>query len=154
VAEGFEHRIAPGPSTPMTDSQSERKRLTAHLAAVVREARKRATLTQADVAERVGVVTEVFGRLERGHLLPSVPTLRKLCRVLRVDANVILGLDTTKAPLWLEEPEPEPEPDDLPELRRLVRTLRQMDAAQLSVVRSTANALMRNIGHRPDDSSE
>ena len=152
MAEGFEHRIAPGPSTPMRDSQNERKRLTAHLASVVREARKRATLTQADVAERVGVVTEVFGRLERGHLLPSVPTLRKLCRVLRVDANVILGLDTSKAPLWLEEPEPEP--DDLPQLRRLVRTLRQMDAAQLSVVRSTANALMRNIGHPPDDSSE
>jgi transcriptional regulator with XRE-family HTH domain len=136
----------------MTDGQNERKRLTAHLAAVVREARKSASLTQADVAERVGVVTEVFGRLERGHLLPSVPTLRKLCRVLRVDANVILGLDTNKAPLWLEEPELES--DDLPELRRLVRTLRQMDAAQLSVVRSTANALMRNIGHRPDDASE
>ncbi len=136
----------------MTDSQNERNRLTAHMASVVREARKRATLTQADVAERVGVVTEVFGRLERGQLLPSVPTLRKLCRVLRVDANVLLGLDTTQAPLWLEEPEPEP--DELPELRRLVRTLRQMDAAQLSVVRSTANALMRNIGHRPDDSAE
>jgi transcriptional regulator with XRE-family HTH domain len=136
----------------MTDSQNERKRLTAHLAAVVREARKRASLTQADVAERVGVVTEVFGRLERGHLLPSVPTLRKLCRVLRVDANVILGLDISKTPLWLEEPELEP--TDPPELRRLVRMLRQMDAAQLSVVRSTANALMRNIGHRPDDSTD
>jgi hypothetical protein len=69
-----------------------------------------------------------------------------------VDANVILGLDISKTPLWLEEPDFEPH--DLPELRRLVRTLRQMDAAQLSVVRSTANALMRNIGHRPDDSSE
>lgn len=152
MAESFEHRIAPGTSAPITDGQNERKRLTAHFAAVAREARKRASLTQADVAERVGVVTEVYGRLERGHLLPSVPTLRKLCRVLHVDANVILGLDISKTPLWLEEPDFEPH--DLPELRRLVRTLRQMDAAQLSVVRSTANALMRNIGHRPDDSSE
>jgi len=152
VAEGFEHRIAPGPSTPMTDGQNERKRLTAHFAAVVREARKRATLTQADVAERVGLATDVYGRMERGNMLPSVLTLRRVCRVLRVDANVILGLDINKAPLWLEEPELEPH--DLPELRRLVRTLRQMDAAQLSVVRSTANALMRNIGHQPDDSSD
>ena len=136
----------------MTDSQNERNRLTAHLAAVAREARKLATLTQADVAERVGLATDVYGRMERGNMLPSVPTLRRLCRVLRVDANVILGLDINKAPLWLEEPELEL--NDLPELRRLVRTLRQMDAAQLSVVRSTANALVRNIGHRPDDSSD
>ncbi len=113
----------------MMDSQNEKKRLTAHLSAVVREARKRTALTQADVAERIGVVTEVFGRLERGHMLPSVPTLRKLCRILRVDANAMLGLDVDKAPLWLEAPEPEV--DDLPELRRLVRTLRRMNAAQL-----------------------
>jgi transcriptional regulator with XRE-family HTH domain len=119
---------------------------------VLREARHRASLTQADVAERIGLATEVLGRAERGHMLPSVPSLRRLCRVLRVDANTLLGLDIDKAPLWLEAPEPEA--DDLPELRRLVRTLRQMDAAQLTVVSCTANALLRLAGQRPDDHSE
>jgi transcriptional regulator with XRE-family HTH domain len=152
MAEGFEHPIAIGPSAPMTDRQNEKKKLMAHLAAVVREARKRAELTQADVAERVGVVTEVFGRLERGFLLPSVPTLRKLCRVLRLDANVVLGLDAEKAPSWLKAPEPEA--DDPPELRRLVRTLRRMDAAQISVMLSTANALVRHTAQRPDAQAE
>jgi DNA-binding XRE family transcriptional regulator len=136
----------------MKDRQNEKKKLMVHLAAVVREARKKAELTQADVADRVGVVTEVFGRLERGYLLPSVPTLRKLCCVLRVDANVILGLDVEKAPLWLEAPEPET--DDLPELRRLVRTLRRRDAAQLAVVSSTAHALVRHTAQQPDGQAE
>jgi hypothetical protein len=69
-----------------------------------------------------------------------------------VDANALLGLDIDKAPLWLEAPEPEA--DELPELRRLVRTLRRMDAAQLNVVSCTANALLRHTGQRPDDHAE
>ncbi|HYO58456.1 MAG TPA: helix-turn-helix transcriptional regulator [Archangium sp.] len=119
---------------------------------VLREARKKAALTQVDVAERVGLVTEVFGRMERGDMLPSVPTLRKLCRALRVDANLILGLEVEKAPFWLEQPEPEA--DELPELRRLLRMLRRMDAAQLSVVSSTASALLKYTRQRPDDHSK
>ncbi|QRK09165.1 helix-turn-helix transcriptional regulator [Archangium violaceum] len=136
----------------MTDRQNEKKKLMVHLAAVVREARKTAELTQADVADRVGIVTEVFGRLERGYLLPSVPTFRRLCRVLRLDANIVLGLDVEKAPSWLKVPEPEA--DDPPELRRLVRTLRRMDAAQVSVMLSTANALVRHTAQRPDGQAE
>jgi len=69
-----------------------KKRLTVHLGEMLREARRKAELTQADVAERVGVVTEVYGRMERGNLTPSVLTLRKLCLVLRVDASAALGL--------------------------------------------------------------
>jgi transcriptional regulator with XRE-family HTH domain len=136
----------------MTTRRNERERLAAHMGRVLREARLRASLTQADVAERVGLVTEVLGRTERGHMLPSVPTLRKLCRVLRVDANTLLGLDIDKAPLWLEAPEPEA--DEPPELRRLVRTLRQMDAAQLAVVSCTANALLRHTGQRQDEDEQ
>jgi DNA-binding XRE family transcriptional regulator len=136
----------------MTDRQNEKKKLMAHLAALVREARKKAELTQADVADRVGIVTEVFGRLERGCLLPSVPTFRKLCRVLRLDANVVLGLDAEKDPSWLKETGSET--DDPPELRRLVRTLRRMDASQLSVMLSTANALVRHTAQRPDEQAE
>jgi DNA-binding XRE family transcriptional regulator len=152
VAKGFESQVTPGMNAPMTDNQNDKTKLASHLAAVVREARKKASMTQADVAERIGVVTEVFGRLERGHLLPSVPTFRKLCRVLRLDANAMLGLDGEKVPLWLEAPEPET--DELPELRRLLRALRRMDAAQLAVVSSTASALLKHAGQRTDDDEE
>ncbi|WP_245682643.1 helix-turn-helix domain-containing protein [Archangium gephyra] len=150
MAEGAERPVTPGPSR--TSRQNDKKKLMTHLAAVVREARKKAELTQADVAERVGIVTEVFGRIERGYLLPSVATFRRLCRALRLDANIVLGLDVEKAPSWLKESEPEA--DDPPELRRLVRTIRRMDAAQVSIMLSTANALVRHTAQQPDNQAE
>jgi len=60
--------------------------------AVARRARARLGLTQADVAMRVGISPEVYVRLERGRALPSVVTLRRLCQVLALDANALLGL--------------------------------------------------------------
>ena len=80
--------------------------LSNHLGEALREARLKAELTQADVADRVGVATEVYGRIERGNLTPSVPNLRKLCMVLRVDASAALGLEAGEAAAWLMESEP------------------------------------------------
>jgi len=68
-----------------------------------RAARHRLELTQAEVAERVGIATEFYSRIERGGTLPSVPTLVKLAEVLAVPTDVLLGrspLDNpTSAPL-------------------------------------------------------
>lgn len=98
-----------------------------------RAARARLGLTQADVAERVGIAMEVYSRMERGRVLPSVTTLRRLCLVLHMDANALLGLSeaprevgpravvTTRA-------------EDPPALRRLVRALRALGPEQLRAV--------------------
>ncbi|MCY1080614.1 helix-turn-helix transcriptional regulator [Archangium lansingense] len=118
-----------------------KKKLTVHLGEMLKEARLKAELTQADVAERVGVVTEVYGRMERGHLTPSVLTLRKLCMVLRVDASAALGLQAGEAAAWLKESEPTPE--ESPQMRRLLRTLRQLDDKQLSAVGYMARSLVQ-----------
>jgi transcriptional regulator with XRE-family HTH domain len=56
-----------------------------------RAARSRAKLTQEDVAERTGIVPEVYGRLERGIMMPSVPTLWKLAVVFRISADELLN---------------------------------------------------------------
>jgi transcriptional regulator with XRE-family HTH domain len=136
----------------MTGTRDKKRKLAVHLGETLRAARLKAALTQVDVAEHVGMVTEVYGRMERGNMLPSVPTLRKLCLALRMDANAILGLDTRNAPAWLDAPKPDTE--ESLEVRRLVRMLRQMDPAQLAVVSSTASALLKHLGPRPDDSSE
>ncbi|HEX8822754.1 MAG TPA: helix-turn-helix transcriptional regulator [Archangium sp.] len=56
-------------------------------------ARTRAGLTQADVARRVGVQLEVYGRIERGEVFPSVPTLRRLCVTLAIGSDELLGLE-------------------------------------------------------------
>jgi transcriptional regulator with XRE-family HTH domain len=44
-----------------------------------RAARLRLGLTQAEVAKKVGLKSGVYGRVERGMMMPSVPTLRRIC---------------------------------------------------------------------------
>ena len=116
-----------------------KKKLTVHLGTALREARLKTQWTQADVADRVGVATEVYGRMERGNLTPSVPTLRKLCVVLRLNACAALGLEASEAMTWSQEPEPTPE--ESPQMRRLLRTLRQLDGKQLTAVGYVARTL-------------
>ena len=124
----------------MKKSTHQTKKMTVHLGEVLREARLKAELTQADVADRVGVATEVYGRMERGDLTPSVPSLRRLCVVLRVDANAVLNLKGHEAATWLKESTPPPE--ESRRLRRLLRTLRQLDDKQLTAVGYMARSLV------------
>jgi len=136
-------------NTPVT-----KKKLTEHMGGALRTARLEAELTQADVAERVGVATEVYGRMERGLLTPSVPSLRKLCLTLRLDANAALGLGSRGPAAWLKEPaSPSQEP---PRLRRLLRTLRQLGDEQLAALGVMARTLLLNPSGRQtaEESSE
>ncbi|CAM4202536.1 helix-turn-helix transcriptional regulator [Corallococcus exiguus] len=122
------------------------QRLATLIGNAVRVARQRLELTQADVAERVGIATEVYGRLERGHMLPSVRTLRKLCLVLSCSSDVLLGLSATAAvtedgaPQVAEDP---PEYRERPEVRRLLRTVRKLDSPRLRLLGQVAHALER-----------
>ncbi len=50
----------------------------------VAELRKAAKLTQADLAEKVGVGVETISRLERGASIPPLDRLDKVARVLSV----------------------------------------------------------------------
>ncbi|ATB30054.1 helix-turn-helix domain-containing protein [Melittangium boletus] len=122
--------------------------LAVYLGRAAREARNRIGLTQEEVAERVGVATEVYGRVERGHLLPSVPTLMRLSRALSLDANDLLGFTTTRPPSWLV-PQEAPAEDEPPALRRLLRVARRLSPRQLTLLGATANALARAQEARP-----
>ncbi|QSQ12057.1 helix-turn-helix transcriptional regulator [Myxococcus landrumensis] len=106
-----------------------------------RVARSRLGLTQADVAERVGIAMDVYSRMERGRVLPSVTTLRRMCQVLGLDANVLLGLREAVPEVGVA-PAVEPRAEDPPSLRRLVRTLRALEPEELrSVKRVVQGAL-------------
>src|SRR5687767_15566542 len=96
------------------------KKLATTIGAAARSARSRLELTQADVAERIDVATEVYGRLERGGMLPSVQTLLKLCHELHVSADELLGL-ASHSPSNSRSSEPPPSPQERPEVRRLLR---------------------------------
>ncbi len=117
-------------------------KLAANVGEIAREARVRAGLTQADVAERVGLATEVYGRLERGRMLPSVPSLRRLCIALRTPSDTFLGLNTGEVATWAAESSPQ-EYEEVPELRRLMRNLRKLDPSQLKLISLVAAALQK-----------
>jgi len=58
--------------------------LAENIGTVARAARGQLGLTQAEVAQRVELARLVYSRLERGKMLPSVPTLVRLCLALQL----------------------------------------------------------------------
>jgi len=78
---------------------------------LVREARKRAGLTQVELARRAGVPQSTVGRIESGARVPSAALVERLIRAAGFELRVGLG-------------EPDPETDSLFE-RTLRRTPRQ-----------------------------
>lgn len=131
-----------GKESPAKSKREAKLKLSKALGDEARQARMHAELTQADVAERIGVATEVYGRLERGMLMPSVPTLRRLCVALRLQADVLLSLGTGRSnPAWTE-PVPPPEKEG-PQMRRLMRHVRKLTPAQLRALSIVAATLRR-----------
>jgi transcriptional regulator with XRE-family HTH domain len=99
-------------------------------------ARERSGLTQFEVASRVGMAAAVYGRLERGQMLPSLPTLYRLCMTLSVSSDLLLGLDAAERAALSTQARPE-EP---PELRRLARLARPLSPAALRTLTAIADA--------------
>ena len=58
----------------------------------LRAAREACGWSQADLAGRVGISVEAYGRLERGRVLPRAATLVRLARALNVRVDDLLGL--------------------------------------------------------------
>jgi len=128
-------RIPPASQQRMDD------KLALALGAAAREARLRAGLTQAEAAARVGLVPGVYGRIERGGMMPSVPTLRKLSIVLKIPSDTLLSLSHSEVTAWVDSLPPREERS--PELRRLARSLRNLSPSQLKVLNIVASALVR-----------
>ena len=47
-----------------------------------------------EVAKKVRLKSGVYGRVERGAMVPSVPTLRRICETLCISSDVLLSLDS------------------------------------------------------------
>jgi transcriptional regulator with XRE-family HTH domain len=99
----------------------------------VRAARTRLGLNQSEVAERVGISNEVYGRLERGLMMPRLATFLRLCDVLGVEPNDLL----------LASPGPQLRNDGMPpELRRLMAVLEHADPVVIKRVTEVARWLL------------
>lgn len=104
-----------------------------------RAARGRLGLTQVQVAEAVGIAAMVYSRLERGLMLPSVPTLLKLCRVLETTPDALLGFSPGDAPVK-RATRAQREQEEA--LRHLVSLGGKLDAQKLQALITMAKALM------------
>lgn len=129
-------RYAFSGSVPGMDDLDKLKR---HLGAAFLVARERAGLTQAEVSTQVGVVPAVYGRIERGGMMPSVPTLYRICVTLGLSANAVLGLGTEPLPLPTPTT-PAAQEEDSPELRRLSRLLPALSPEALRCMSAIATA--------------
>jgi transcriptional regulator with XRE-family HTH domain len=114
------------------------------LGGAVLVAREQSGLTQAEVAHRVGIAPAVYGRIERGQMLPSVPTLHRLCVALKLSANMLLGFGAEDLVGAIVPPAP----IDPPELRRLANILPALspDALRTLAALASAIALKRRSG--------
>ncbi len=123
------------------DSKHE-EQLRKTIGANARAARQREELTQEQVAERLDISPEVYGRIERGKIFPRVPTLVDLCRVLRKPTDEILGMVPNGA--GNHGPEPAHRTgEQSPELRRLLPRLRKLTPVQLRALQRLLVAFQR-----------
>jgi transcriptional regulator with XRE-family HTH domain len=109
------------------------------LGEVCRTVRERQGLTQAQVAKQACLAPEIYGRIERGGMMPSVPTLRKLSLILGISTDVLLELNRADVAPSLEAPTPEGNLS--PELRQLVRMLRGWSSARVKRLIRVAKVL-------------
>lgn len=56
----------------------------------IKKAREKSGLTQVEVAEKVGIHSNFFARVERGEETLSLETLEKIAKVLKVRSSEIL----------------------------------------------------------------
>ena len=67
------------------------------LAKRLRSMRNMLHLTQASLAERIGITQPYLAELERGDKHPSIDVLQKLCGELNCSADYLLGLSDSKS---------------------------------------------------------
>jgi transcriptional regulator with XRE-family HTH domain len=102
----------------------------------LRAARERARLTQAGMAEKLGMSDEVYARYERAKMWPGIDKLCRLCEILDCSADSLLGTDEG-APAATEPPDA----DDSPAVRRLLRRLRKARPRTVRLVSRMLNDL-------------
>jgi transcriptional regulator with XRE-family HTH domain len=95
-----------------------------------KEARTQLHLTQAQVADVLGMAPEVYGRIERGEFMPSVVTLVNVAAVLRVTPDQLLGWSELGAK---ERPA---------EYERILSLLERADASSLKRAEGVLQALL------------
>lgn len=102
----------------------------------LQELRRKAGLTQAELASRVGISQSLIARIERGQVNPSLATLRRILSIIEKEREIHYRIRdlihwkrrTSKLPLlvWVS-------PED--KVRRAVHLMKRHDISQLPVIK-------------------
>jgi transcriptional regulator with XRE-family HTH domain len=114
------------------------KKLAETIGRAARAARSRLGMTQVEVAALMDLSHIVYNRLERGKMLPSVPTLARLCDTLRVSPDELLGASRPSQAGRAANAKEDP-----PSLRHLTHLARKLDESERQVLLDMAKALLR-----------
>ena len=66
-------------------------------ARLLKEARIRSNLTQSALADKLGVTYQAVSNWERGHSLPDISNLARLCEILDLDLYALVGATQNQA---------------------------------------------------------
>jgi transcriptional regulator with XRE-family HTH domain len=83
------------------EDKDEAESLKQTLGAQIRALRQGFGWSQDELAESIGVGTEMLRRYERGSKFPSHLTLIRLSKTLNTSIDVLLGIDRPAEPTWL-----------------------------------------------------
>ena len=59
----------------------------------IKEERQLKGLTQLQLAEKLGTTQSTIGKYEREELQPNIDVITKICKVLEISSDYLLGLD-------------------------------------------------------------
>ena len=93
----------------------------------LRAARKSKGMTQAALADLLGISQPAYFQFESGKRTPNVPMVIKLCRALDVSADYLLGIEAREGSLTKDE-------------AALVNDFRSLDGKWKRIVLETAHA--------------
>lgn len=116
------------------------EKLAATIGKAARAAREQLGLTQVEVAELMDLSPIVYNRLERGRMLPSVPTLVRLCETLKTSPEVVLGFSPAASRGRGGDKTAEGAP---PSLHHLTSLARKLDEPQREALIHMAKVLLR-----------
>ncbi|MBZ4421534.1 helix-turn-helix domain-containing protein [Myxococcus sp. RHSTA-1-4] len=116
------------------------EKLSAVIGKAARAAREQLGLTQVEVARLMDLSPVVYNRLERGRMLPSVPTLVRLCETLKVSPEVVLGFHR---PATRSKGRDKSADEDPPSVHHLTGLSRKLDEPQRAALIHMAKVLLR-----------
>lgn len=79
----------------------------------LRRARANANMTQAQVAELVGIEPNNYSRYETGKHSPTLEIFERLCVALKVSASYLLGLTSSPGDVYPQPEDKRLEPDEM-----------------------------------------